>query len=260
MGFFSRIFKKSTRTILAGSTNRVYVDGDRVACEKCGKSLEVRYGSKQIALGTPETMAKVALKCQRCGFVTCTSCALPGGATKQGTLPVCPGCGSKGGPYLFATPGSSTAAATPKDYDDQLLAANPISRNRMRLLWLEPNQLTVVDKELGGDQQATVVVGEGPNTREYTITRDDLALAKRVEPIIDRAYKAAQSGKYEDAIQYYQDALLLAPGCDLFLMSIGSLYARMGQKERGIKYLKRAAEISPDNPRIKDNLISVETL
>lgn len=258
MGIFSRIFKKSSHTTVEEATTKAYVEGDRVTCAKCRKSLEVRYENKQILLGTPETMAKVALKCQDCGFVTCASCAVPGGVVKQGTLPVCPRCGSKGGPYLFTTPEATSGAATPKNYEDQLLAANPIARNRMSLLWLEPNQLVTIEKELGGGQQATVVLGEEPNTREYTITREDLALARRVEPIIDKAYAAAQSGKYEDAIKYYQDALLHAPGCDLFLMSIGSLYARVGQKERGIEYLKRAAQISPDNQRIKNNLSAVE--
>lgn len=47
---------------------------------------------------------------------------------------------------------------------------------------------------------------------------------------------------------------------DLFLMSIGVLYAKLGMKEKGIKYLTIAAQISPGNTRIKNNLSSVQQM
>jgi hypothetical protein len=37
-------------------------------------------------------------------------------------------------------------------------------------------------------------------------------------------------------------------------MSIGVGYVELGEKAKGIRYLERAAQISPGNTRIKDNL------
>jgi predicted Zn-dependent protease len=59
-------------------------------------------------------------------------------------------------------------------------------------------------------------------------------------------------------MKYYKKSLLLAPGGDLFLMSVGVCYVQLGEKERGIRFLKRAAQISPNNSRIQKNLQAAE--
>jgi len=40
----------------------------------------------------------------------------------------------------------------------------------------------------------------------------------------------------------------------MLLMSIGSCYANMGDRETAKRYLERAAQISPHNVRIRKNL------
>lgn len=55
-------------------------------------------------------------------------------------------------------------------------------------------------------------------------------------------------------IKYFKQALLLAPGRDLFFMSIGVAYIQLGENERGIRFLERAANTSPKNGRIRKNL------
>lgn len=76
-------------------------EGARVKCAKCGKQVVVRYAKKDLAFATDSAMSSVALRCQSCGFITCHSCAVPGGSSISGSVPVCPSCGAVGGPYFF---------------------------------------------------------------------------------------------------------------------------------------------------------------
>ncbi|MFZ6030322.1 MAG: hypothetical protein ACOYYS_21625 [Chloroflexota bacterium] len=75
-----------------------YRDGDKVACQQCGKQTEVKwFASKQSALVPPGEREKLALRCQSCGFITCSACAHPG----DSMFPVCPNCKKEWGPYYF---------------------------------------------------------------------------------------------------------------------------------------------------------------
>jgi tetratricopeptide (TPR) repeat protein len=94
----------------------------------------------------------------------------------------------------------------------------------------------------------------GSNLQDYQITQEDFEWAKQIERIVDKAYAASEHKDFRESIHYYKEALRLAPGCDLFLMSIGAGYAMLGQKAKGLLYLERAAQISPDNNRIRNNL------
>ena len=46
----------------------------------------------------------------------------------------------------------------------------------------------------------------------------------------------------------------------MFLMSIGAGYAKLKQKDKAVQYLEKAAQISPDNARILENLNNVYRL
>ena len=141
------------------------------------------------------------------------------------------------------------------DEDATFLKAEPISRKRMDLLWLDPPHLAQLEQPLTQHKVITVNMGStDSNVRDYEITQEDFKWAKQIERIVDKAFSAGQRENYNKSIRYYKEALLLAPGCDLFLMSIGVGYAQIGQKAKGLRYLKRAAKISPDNTRIHENL------
>ncbi len=71
---------------------------------------------------------------------------------------------------------------------------------------------------------------------------------------MDFAYRAGQQNNFCASIKYYKQALLLASGSDLFFMSIGVAYIQLGENERGIRFLERAANTSPKNGRIRKNL------
>lgn len=144
--------------------------------------------------------------------------------------------------------------------DSTFLQAEPISRKRMDLLWLDPPRLAQLETPLIQYKVITVTMGDSSNLRDHEFTMEDFQWAKQVEQIVNKAFTAGQRGKYREAIQHYQNALKLAPGCDLFLMSIGVSYAQLGQKERAVQYLQRANQISPTNMRIVDNLKKAQTM
>ena len=145
-----------------------------------------------------------------------------------------------------------------KDEDAAFLQAEPISRKRMDLLWLDPPRLAQLQHPIAHaaahHEVATVTLGDSSNLRTHAITQEDFEWAKQVELTVDKAFALGQRKQYRESIQQYKIALELAPGCDLFLMSIGVGYANLGQKAKAVLYLERAAQVSPGNSRIRDNL------
>ncbi len=154
--------------------------------------------------------------------------------------------------------GAMTAVAEPQDVTDEaLLSATPIPRAKMELIWLDPQklkQLATVVQEGGGKAVTTFYDSADGDRREYEISENDIRWAKKIEKVVDSAFSAGQQRRFEESLKYYKRALLMAPGGDLFLMSIGVCYVQMGEKERGLRFLERAAKISPINGRIRKNL------
>ena len=141
------------------------------------------------------------------------------------------------------------------DEDDAFLQAEPISRKRIDLLWLDLPRLTQLEQPLAKHKVITVTMGStSSNVQDYEIMQEDIEWAKKIEQIVNKAFVLGQRGNYSGSIQHYKKALQLAPGCDLFLMSIGTSYSQLGQKGKAIRYLERAAQISTGNTRIRENL------
>lgn len=142
-----------------------------------------------------------------------------------------------------------------KNDDDVFLQMEPIFRKRMDLLWLDPPRLSQLEKLLTQNKVISITLEDGfGKERTHEITQEDFLWAKKIEKIVDKAFSAGQNGDFRESIKHYKKALHHAPGCDLFLMSIGVAYFQLGEKSKGIKYLERAAEISPGNNRIRENL------
>lgn len=126
------------------------------------------------------------------------------------------------------------------------------------MLWLDPPHLALLEQPLAQHKVITVNMGStSSNVQDYEITQEDFEWAKQIERIVDKAFSLGKSGNYRESMQHYKKALELAPGCDLFLMSIGVCYAQLGQKGKAIQYLERAAQISPGSSRIRENLDEV---
>lgn len=157
---------------------------------------------------------------------------------QQGRNPVCRRCKS---PLMRAMPVE--------------LPAEPITRERMDLLWMNPGGLRILKISLGSGKGDLHVIPDGRGgLRELLVTVEDVEWAERVNTIAERASSASRVGDFVQAIKHYREALASAPGCDLYLMSIGSCYAQLGDLHNAKLYLERAAKISPDNRRIQDNL------
>jgi tetratricopeptide (TPR) repeat protein len=139
------------------------------------------------------------------------------------------------------------------------LTAKPIPRERMDLLWLNPDEFDLVG--LAAAEQHQVIIGpEKGGPRRLTVTSGDLDWARRVDKVAAKAVQASSERDYAGAIKFYRQALKLAPGADIYLMSIGSCYANMRRTRKALAYLKRAHEISPQNERIRRNLRALEAL
>jgi tetratricopeptide (TPR) repeat protein len=146
------------------------------------------------------------------------------------------------------------------DEDEAFLSAEPISRERMDLLWCDPPRLAQIERWVSGESSIIVTMGDATQLRDDEITPADVVWAKQVEKVVDIAFAASERRDFVTAIASYKKALDLAPGCDLFLMSIGTGYAYLGQKARALRYLERAAAISPGNTRIQENLVQARRL
>ena len=149
------------------------------------------------------------------------------------------------------------------------LGAAPLSRKHMNLLWVGPAQLEVF-KSIAKGAYANVAVeslaSDEPTpaadlfktvarqVSEGQVTAKDIAWAIQVDAIAGEAEDAFRRGDVLDAIERYRDALQAAPGCDVYLMSMGTCYAELGALRDAVRYFERAAQISPQNAQIARNL------
>jgi tetratricopeptide (TPR) repeat protein len=141
--------------------------------------------------------------------------------------------------------------------DREYLKVKPITKKRMYLLWLDATKLYQIKQVLEKNEAVDVVMGDSSGEKEWNITREDFNWVANIYPIAEQGYAAGQQANFVQAIHYYKQALRMAPGCDLYLMSIGSAYAQLSNKDKAIQYLKRAAQISPGNSRIRENLLRI---
>lgn len=159
---------------------------------------------------------------------------------------------------LRLSPGDSKAserlktAEREKDEDELYLRAAPLDPARCRLLWMDPATLG-----LFAAPNTHTMIQVGNRVIEAAFSPQDIEWARAVNEYAVKAVEAGRADRHQEAVEFYKKALELAPGCDLYLMSIGCCYANMGNVRRGLKYLERANEINPDEQRIRSNLLGV---
>ena len=149
------------------------------------------------------------------------------------------------------------------------LSSAPLPRKLMNLLWVGGEQLEILKSvakgtysnikvvDLGSDDSnpgADILKTIARQISEGQVSADDLNWALRVDAIAGEAESTFRSGDVLAAIERYRDALQEAPGCDVYLMSMGTCYAELGALRDAVRYFERAAQISPQNARIARNL------
>ena len=149
------------------------------------------------------------------------------------------------------------------------LSAAPLGRQRMNLLWVGPAQLELLEALAKGAYRNVAVetlAADEPTpaadlfkvlARQVSageVTAGDIAWAIRVDAVAGEAEEAFKRGDVLEAIERYRDALQDAPGCDVYLMSMGTCYAELGALRDAVRYYERAAQISPRNAQIARNL------
>jgi hypothetical protein len=166
----------------------------------------------------------------------------------------------------------SPAARRPTDPAAKIaadLSPAPLPRKRMNLLWVGPMQLDLFKTMTKGVYQNVKVANLASDEpipaadlfatimrqiSDGQVTAEDIDWAVKVDAIAGEAESAFQRGDVLDAIEKYRDALQDAPGCDVYLMSMGTCYAELGALRDAVRYYERAAQISPQNAQIARNL------
>ena len=189
---------------------------------------------------------------------------------RAATTPVPPAA-----PPQSPPPAERQAARSPTDPAVEIaaeLGSAPLPRKRMNLLWVGKMQLQVFKAmakggytniafvDLGSDVSAPAAELLQTIMRQISdgqVTAQDIEWAIRVDAIAGEAEDAFKRGDVLEAIERYRDALQEAPGCDVYLMSMGACYAELGALRDATRYYERAAEISPQNARIARNLADV---
>lgn len=95
MSFLKRFFGADTNK----TQDNIYHNGDKIPCGECGKELKVQYYPKgKIFTGGIDSFRGIALRCQKCGFITCIECAMK---PMAGMVQACPSCKEMLGPTVL---------------------------------------------------------------------------------------------------------------------------------------------------------------
>jgi len=144
--------------------------------------------------------------------------------------------------------------------DSKELISKPIDRERMDLLWINPDELDVLEIALQTKDSVPVMLGpEKGGPKELSVTKKDIKWAKSLDKISEKASTASSRGDYNKAIDYYKEALKLAPSADIYLMSLGACYGNLKQPDKALPYLLKAHDLSPNNQRISQNLSTLKS-
>ena len=144
------------------------------------------------------------------------------------------------------------AGAQSDGYGPHLLA-EPVSETRRMLLWMGPEQLAMLKQAADIQGQVDVATPDG-GASVVSVSKADLDWAIRVDKLAEPPSLASQRRQYREAVNHYLSALTEAPGADIYLMSVGSCFAMLHDKQNALRFLRRAHEINPRNQQITGNL------
>jgi hypothetical protein len=108
MSFLHNLFSKRQLADTSSGSEIVFHMGDTVKCSKCGRKVKIglprRDVTGKILIASVDDMLPFALRCEKCNYITCASCAIMAYEIhnpREG-IPTCPSCGEVSGPIFFA--------------------------------------------------------------------------------------------------------------------------------------------------------------
>lgn len=140
------------------------------------------------------------------------------------------------------------------DEDRVYLEAPSLEPKRAALLQLDAARLKALAGALPASGSHTFTLDSEGRPLTFSFARGDLEWAARVAEVLDQADALGNQKRFKEAIGAYKEGLRSAPGFPILLMSLGVCYFRIGDRKKGLRYLERAAELSPRDPRIRKNL------
>jgi Flp pilus assembly protein TadD len=200
-----------------------------------------------------------------------TACLAVGACAQQGAEFSSLADGSAAADEAGPGPGATPAKAA--DYWGKAFSKNPrdakIALNYARSL----KALGEKQRALAVLQEATVFHGNDRNINaEYgklALDLDQISVAQKLLEAADdpthpdwkvisaRGTALAKEGRYQDAIRFYERAMVLAPDQPSVLNNLALAYAMVGDAGKAEPLLKRAAANSEHDPRVSQNLALV---
>lgn len=140
--------------------------------------------------------------------------------------------------------------------DRIFLEAPALEPKRAALLQFDAARLKAMVAMLPPGGTHVLAQNGGAGMERFTFAREDLEWAARIAEVLDQADALGNQKRFQEAIGAYKEGLRSAPGFPILLMSLGVCYFRIGDKKKGLRYLQRASELSPNDPRIRKNFDS----
>lgn len=175
-----------------------------------------------------------------------------------------------------AGPGPGATPAKAIEYWGKAFSKNP--RNAKIALNYARSLKAMGDKQraLAVLQEASIFNGNDRNINaEYgrlALELDQIGVAQKLLEAADdpahpdwkvisaRGTALAKEGRYQDAIKFYERAIVLAPDQPSVLNNLALAYAMVGNADKAEPLLKRAANTGGHDPRVSQNLALVLSL
>ncbi len=201
----------------------------------------------------PNTPAgnELNFRCPHCNLHIVAESAWAGLETK------CPTCHE-----AFIVPGSISSHQPAGDmYETKDLCMADLSVDERSQVNSSPPSLVrfaILEREGGREFVASDLTGRDLTGTADLLRKLDLSELKKIEQSIHFGLKGDQSQSDHESAEWYKKAFEINPYDDVAIMSYGVCLAVMGQLDEGIKHVRKATQVNPNNKRARANLAQME--
>lgn len=144
----------------------------------------------------------------------------------------------------------------------ELINTEPKSTHLQNLLSLPHNIAPAIFSSISNGKAMDYTDAETRTTIAFEpkdYTEDDITWAREVMALISEGENLANAGSCEKAIPVLIDALKIAPGNDLILLTLGVCYAKIDKFRIALEIMKKAKLLYPHNKRISNNYEAIKS-